>query len=111
MKEVIKKWTKKEFQTYVFIYCMNSDFRETAEELKLIDSKTSNKIYEDMHYEFEKDNDYQSIQKIIASSEKYNYTKEELDTLFNDIKELFLVDGEYVILEKSLLSGLKRLLK
>ena len=65
MKDVIRKWSKKEFHTYLFIYCMNSDFKEAEEELTSITSKTNNEIYKQMHSEFEKDNDYESIQKII----------------------------------------------
>lgn len=110
MKAIKTKWTKQELQTYLFIYCMNADYKETKEELRSITSKTDNETYKEMHYEFEKDNDYMSIQKITESFNILNYKKEETEVLFNEIKELFLSDGKYVILERNLMLGLKRLL-
>ncbi|CAM1351365.1 MULTISPECIES: hypothetical protein [Tenacibaculum] len=104
-------WSKEELHTYLFIYCINADFKETKEELEAISLRTNQETYKKMHKEFEKDNDYASIQKINKSLKKLNYGKEEVNKLFEEIKELFLSDGSYAILEKNLLRGLQRLLK
>ncbi len=110
MKSTVKtNWTKQEFQTYLFIFCMNADYKETKEELKTISIKSNEAVYEKMHSEFEKDNDYVSIQKLQASINELNYTEEEIKALFDEIKELFLSDGKYEILERNLMTGLKRL--
>ena len=112
MKAAVKvNWTKKEFQTYLFIFCMNADYKETKEELKAISLKSDEAIYEKMHSEFEKDNDYASIQKLQTSIKELNYSKEEIDNLYEEIRELFLSDGKYEILERNLMTGLKRILK
>ncbi|MGB0881093.1 MAG: hypothetical protein ACPGTO_11060 [Polaribacter sp.] len=104
-------WSKQEFQTYLYIYCMNADYKETKEELEMISLKSDDEIYKRMHAEFEKDNDYASIQKINESFQHLNYKKEEVDRLFDEIKKLFLSDGKYEILERNLMKGLKKLLK
>ena len=103
-------WSREEFQAYLYIYCMNADYKETKEELEIISLKSHHEIYKKMHTEFEKDNDYASIQKIKESFHHLNYKKEEIDGLFDEIKELFLSDGKYEILERNLMKGLKRLL-
>ncbi len=111
MKNFEVNWSKEELQTYLFIYCMNADYKETKEELAAISQKTNEETYKKMHAEFEKDNDYASIQKINESLKNLNYGKKELNQLFEEIKELFLSDDHYTILEKNLLRGLQRLLK
>ncbi|CAM1366123.1 conserved hypothetical protein [Tenacibaculum sediminilitoris] len=111
MKNIEVNWSKEELQTYLFIYCINADYKETKEELETISLKTNKEIYKKMHNEFEKDNDYTSIQKINESLKNLNYDKEEINTLFEEIKELFLSDGKYEILERNLMIGLKRVLR
>lgn len=109
-KSEVPNWSRQEFQTYLYIYCINADYKETKEELKKISLKINNEMYKKIHTEFEKDNDYTSIQKIKNSFNNFYYKQEEIDRLFNEIKELFLSDGKYDILEKNLMKGLKRLL-
>ncbi|CAL2084649.1 hypothetical protein [Tenacibaculum sp. 190524A02b] len=112
MKTIIEtNWTVQELYTYIFIYCMNADYKETSEELDMIISRFGSDMYHKMRLEFKKDNDYQSIQKIQDTLEVFNSSKVEIDKLFNEIKELFLSDGEYVILERILMTGLQKLLK
>ena len=72
-----------------------------------VDMQTFQKVND----EFDKDNDYQSLQKIISSLDDKHYSKVELDTLFEDIKKLFLSDGDYDAMELNLFSYLKKLLK
>ncbi|TDQ23927.1 hypothetical protein [Tenacibaculum caenipelagi] len=110
MKNIEVNWSKEELQTYLFIYCINADYKETKEELEAISLKTNKETYKKMHDEFEKDNDYASIQKINESLKNLNYDKEEINSLFEEIKELFLSDGKYEILERNLMTGLKRVL-
>ena len=43
--------------------------------------------------------------------EEHGYNKEETNSLFVEIKELFLSDHEFDILEKNLLRGLSHILK
>lgn len=111
MKNIEVNWTKEELQTYLFIYSINADYKETEEELAAITSKTNQETYKKMHAEFNKDNDYASIQKINQSLKELNYSNEQINSLFDEIKQLFLSDGEYTVLEKNVMTGLKRLLK
>lgn len=104
-------WNREEFEAYLLFYAANADFIETEEERALIHSKVSQKAYIKMQAEFEKDTDYERIQKIIATAERFELTKEEVDTLFNEISQLFEADGKIDILERSVFIGLKRVLK
>lgn len=102
--------TKEELVAYVLLFAANSDFTENKEEKELILSKVDKKTFKRIHKEFHNDNDFQSIQKIIVGLKQYNYSKEDMDSLFSDIKDLFLADGNYDAIERNMFSNLKRLL-
>jgi tRNA G10 N-methylase Trm11 len=103
-------WTKKELEIYLLIYCANANFSESKDEKRFIKSKSGSEEYLKMHREFEKDNDYMSIQKIQNGVENLNYSQAEKDQLFAEIKEMFIADGDTDILEANIFRGLSHLL-
>jgi len=105
----MKNWTKEELKIYILIYCSNADFIESKLEIDYIKSKLQNSNFEKIHAEFEEDNDYQSIQKILLSIKEHDCKNDK--TLMKEIMELFLSDGKYDILEQNLYRGLKHILK
>ena len=111
MKKINTNWTKEELKIYILIYCANADFSESKFEVDFIKSKIQTSNFEKIHAEFEQDNDYLSIQKIQLSIEEHGYTNDETNRLFEEIKELFLSDKKYDILEQNLYRGLSHLLK
>jgi hypothetical protein len=104
-------WTKDDLKTYTLIYCANADFAESKVEIDFIKSKIKNANFDQLHKEFELDNDYQSIQKMQAALKENKFTDEETNQLIEDIKALFLTDNDYDILEQNMLLGLKRIFK
>ena len=96
---------------HCLLYVANADFMVTTEEKAYIKAKVGEREYKKIHAEFEDDNDYQQIQKINATIERFNYSKEEIDEAFKIIKALFLSDGEMDILEQNIYRGLKHLLQ
>ena len=103
-------WTKDELVAYVLLFAANSNFIEDNFERNEIITKVDMQTFQKIHDEFDADNDYQSIQKIIKGLEVHNYSKEDLDDLFVDIKMMFLSDGEYDILEQNMMLQLKKIL-
>ena len=102
-------WTKEELNAYILIYCANADFTESKDEMDFIKSKLPTSIFKKIHKEFKNDNDYQSIQKIQSTVDRYGYTGEEKNRLLFEIKKIFLSDDNYDLLEKNLLRGLNRI--
>lgn len=105
-----KHFTKEELVAYILLYAANSDFKETQKEKELILSKVDPSVFFRVHAEFDNDNDYQNIQKIIEGVEAHNYSQEDLTSLFTDLKTLFFVDGEFDILEQNMFRSLKKVL-
>jgi len=103
-------WTKEELVAYILLYTANSDLNIENHEKNVIISKVDMKTFSKIHGEFDKDNDYQSLQKIIKGLEDHNYSKDDLEGLFIDIKKLFLSDGSFDVMEQSMLAYLKKIL-
>ena len=97
-------WTKTEFKAYLLLHCANADFIESKEEKDFIKSKVDAATFDKIHAEFEGDNDYQSIQKIMHTAERLDYSHEQIEDLVEEIKELFLSDGNFDTLERNLSS-------
>lgn len=104
-------WTRKEFKAYLLSFAANANYFESPEEKKLILSIVSQDQYDKIHKELDGDNDYQSIQKILYNIEKFNYSKDELQVLIKDIKNLFDSDGSFDILEDNMLHAFKKLIE
>jgi len=103
-------WSKEELVAYILLYASESDLIVSNKERNVIISKVDMNTFQKIRDEFDKDNDYKSIQKIIAGLKEHNYSKMDIDLLFADIKGLFFSDGNYNTTEKSMYMFLKRIL-
>jgi hypothetical protein len=104
-------WTRDELVAYILLFAAHSDFKEDNHERNVIISKVDMDTFQEIHDEFDKDNDYQGIQKIMTSLRQHNYDREDVEILLNDIKTLFFSDGDYNINERIMLKSLERLFK
>ena len=111
MKTIETNWTPDELKAYILLYAANCGHIEGADEKEYILSKVNPQVYKKIHRELDKDNDFQSIQKIIASIEKYKYSKNELQKLTSEVMELFLADEKFESIEQEIFLMLKRILK
>lgn len=105
-------WTKDEFKTYVLIYAMNANYMESKDQVEEIKEKIGdNDLYKKMHREFDRDNDYQSLNKMEEAFHALDYSKNDLDRLFKEINDLFMLDGEFESTELEVLLALKHIFK
>ena len=111
MKNFETNWSRVEFKTYLLLYCAHADYVETEDEKALITSKVSPELLKKLHKEFDKDNDYQRIQKIAHTANHFGYTEKEADVLLEKMRALFFPEGHDMgSLEKNMFRGLKHLL-
>ena len=110
MSDINTNWTKTELSAYTLLYCAHANFTETSEELELVKSKVDSDHFKAIRKEFDNDNDYQSIQKIQSTIQRLGFTWSQKDDLIAEIKTLFLADGKFDAIEKSMFNGLKKLL-
>ena len=103
-------WTKAELVAYILLYASQSDMIVSNKERNVIISKVDMNTFQKIRDEFDEDNDYQSIQKIMAGLKEHNYSKMDIDLLFADIKMLFFADGNFNVSERTMYKLLKKLL-
>lgn len=110
MDEVRVEWTKEQFKAFLLIYAANANFLETDEEHEVILSKVDQEDYKKMHREYEHDNDFQRLQKILAAVEKFGYSKEDLSALREDIRQVINAEGYHDELEENMYLYLRKII-
>jgi len=103
-------WTKQELVAYILLFVAHSDLKETPQEHEYILSRVDSKTYKRIKYEFENDNDYQSISKIVdAVNSEPTYSNNPAE-LFADIKLMAFADGKMDQIEHAIYNSLKKIL-
>jgi len=110
MSTIMTNWDKQELEAYMLLFCANADFVEKKEEQSFILSHVDQKTYDKMHAEFDADNDYERIQKMMSTFVKLDIYGEERDAIVQKLMALMLSDGSLDPLEDRLLRLLKRLI-
>ena len=111
MEEVKLLWTYNEFKAYVLIYAAESNQVITDEEKDFIEDQFDSLIINAMKKEFDNDNDYERIQKIMAFIEQNNLGKKDLDSLLNEVKSVYMSDGKFDTAEQAVFEVLEKLFK
>lgn len=103
-------WTREELKAYLLLYAANANYFETDDEKDIILTMVNPETYKRIHRELDKDNDFQSIQKIQYHLKKYDYNIEGVDRLLADIQRVFNANGEHNEMNELINIALKRLL-
>jgi Fe-S cluster biosynthesis and repair protein YggX len=110
MDDFKASWSNDELKAYLFLYCAYSNYDLANEEKDMIDNKLDADTVKKMEKEFSADNDYQKVQKILTNAKGLNYSKNEIESLIDEMQEIFLADGKFDSIEKNCFRELKRLL-
>ncbi|WCO03258.1 hypothetical protein [Psychroserpens ponticola] len=103
-------WTKQELIAYILLFVAHSDLKETKQEHEYILSRVDEETYMHIKSEFDADNDYQSITKIIDAIHSEESYKDNPDELFADIKLMAFADGNMDQMEYAIYNSLKKIL-
>jgi hypothetical protein len=109
--ELSTDWTREEFRAYLLLFAANANFFESEDERAAISQLVRPETLKKMQKELSKDNDYQSIQKILYTIEKYHYSNDNLEHFLHEVSAIFDSDGRHDILEDNMLLQLKKLFK
>lgn len=103
-------WTKAELVAYILLYVAHSDLKETHKEHEYILSRVDATTYAHIKKEFDADNDYQSISKIVDAVKSQHLYHDNPDELFADIKLMAFADGKMDHMEHAIYNSLKKIL-
>ena len=102
------KWTYEEFLGFILLYAANADITIAEQEKKMIENKVGQEQFEKAKSWFNKSNDYERLQAILSLKPRFYPTEEEKKKIIKNIQEVFLADGKFDQVEKSLLLCLQR---
>ena len=102
MKSNKNIWSKDELQVYILLLCANADGHESAEELKMIKSKTDSGTFEKIYKEFSGDNDEERLHKIDTAIHLHRYSIMEIAAFRREMYEIFFSDCNFTLMEKNL---------
>lgn len=105
-----QNWTKKELVAYILLYVAHSNLKETQKEHEYILSRVDSTTYNHIKKEFDDDNDYQSITKIVDAVKSQNLYNDNPVELFADIKLMAFADGKMDQVEHAIYNSLKKIL-
>ena len=103
-------WSKQELVAYILLYVAHSDLKETKREHEYILSRVDLDTYIHIKNEFDADNDYQSITKIVEAVNASQFYNNNPDALFADIKLMAFADGKMDQMEHAIYNSLKKIL-
>ena len=109
--ESVKNWTKEEFKAYMLIYASESDHTVSEEEKEMLESRLDQYLLKKIGKQIKDDNDYQRLQKVSAYIQGNDCTQSELDVLLNEMKEMFMSDGDFDVMEQATFRFMKKILK
>ncbi|MBT5273911.1 MAG: hypothetical protein HOB54_02710 [Flavobacteriales bacterium] len=109
--ESVKNWTKEEFKAYMLIYASESDHTVSEEEKEMLESRLDQDLLKKIGKQIKDDNDYQRLQKVSAYIQGNDCTQSELDVLLNEMKEMFMSDGDFDVMEQATFRFMKKMLK
>ena len=111
MKQLNTNWTNDELKVYIMLFCINSNFKNVAEDINFSSRNIGKEKLNLIEKEFRKDNDYQSIQKICLALEKNNLTSNYLNLFFNEIEVMITSSGrKFTCLMNNIFLGFERTL-
>ena len=95
-------WSKEELHTYIMLLCANADKKQSSGELDLIKSKSEPRTFEKMLKEFSQDSEEDALEKIDENVQYHHYSSLELSQLKSDMREIFMSDNKYNMMEENL---------
>ena len=110
MKNKRKSWSKPELEIYVLLLCANADKKESKEEINLIRTHVDEECFEKIYAEFSDDNEEESLKKIENCVASHEYSHKELCEFQTKMKEVFLTDDRYGMMERNMERILQRII-
>lgn len=89
----MKFQTKQEFEIYALMYVMALDMRTSKEELKLMKTKASEELIQNVSELFENDNDAQRVETIVQGAAEFLKTPEQKVAFLNNMKMMAAADS------------------
>lgn len=100
---------KEDFLVYVLLYAANIDGAITFKEFRKVINAYGYDSYDRVVDQFEKENDFEHLQKIDTFKKHYLESGKSVDDLMAKVKEILLTDGKFSNFEEIFYKRLKEI--
>ncbi|MEM6965130.1 MAG: hypothetical protein AAF573_10205 [Bacteroidota bacterium] len=104
------KWNFQEFSAFLMLYAAHADLEMTEDEKAAILQKVDQATFDVINEEYVQLSDKEKIDLILSYKGVHFPTAERTNELLNVLKEEFLADGKYSLLERNLMMIMKKLM-
>ncbi len=99
-----------EFLAYLFLYGASADLIIKENEVEMILERVGKEKYERARKLFEGKSDYERLQFILSHKSVHFPNEEDKNKLMTQLKEIFLIDKDYSIMEQNIFRILQKIL-
>lgn len=103
-------WTYTEFLAFLLLHAANDDLSADKKEIELIESKVGADTVKVISEKMEYLNDSQQLDLLLSYQDRYFSDEESKQKIYADMKEVYMVDHEFSILEQNAFRMLKKLI-
>ena len=109
MKYIRTNWSKDDLQVYLLLFCINANWSKRYKNKQYLINDLCINRHVNICREFENDNDYQGIQKILYSIERWKFSKEQSKDLFKGLKATLMSKTMAGVSQLALLSHIEKI--
>lgn len=103
-------WSDDELLAYILIYCSSADLTISPEEKEYLTTRFSKEIYDKMLAVFHEDAEEVRVAKIKDAYDDHIYNNNETDIIYEEMHNIFNIDGDFDELEQNVLKKLDEIL-
>ena len=107
---MITNWNEEELLAYILIYCSLADLTISPEEQAYLTSRFTKDFYLKMLAEVEGDTEEVRKPKIKDAYDEHIFRNDETDLIYEEIHNIFTLDGDFDELERNLWRQLDQIL-
>jgi len=103
--------SREEFEIFLLIYAAHVDYEFSQDEKDFILKRCDENVFNRMHLLFMDNSDYACMKLILRHKPIYYQNDEEKNYIFNLLKEIFEIDGDYSRIEKVFIQYFERIIE
>lgn len=104
------QYSHNEFLAFALLYASHVDIEYSDAEKEKVKSLINQETYDRVYNDFITMSDYSALQTILSYKELYYPTDTQKEQLLNQLKDLFMSDGDFSVMEEELLLFLDKLM-
>lgn len=106
----MNEWTYTEFLAFLLLHAANDDLEAGTKELELIKAKVGSDVVNIVSEKIENLNDSQQLELLLSYQDSYFPNEESKQKIYADMKEVYMADNDFSVMEQNAFRMLKKII-